>query len=56
VRRADLLLALNEHGQVDRRLSVPGFERGHVHRNPGLVIGRAAPEKPAIPLGRLERW
>ena len=56
VRRADLLLALDEHGDVARwrpRVEPAPQHRGVRHR-PRLVVGAAAPEEAAVALHRLE--
>ena len=57
VLRADLLLALDHHRQVDRRPArrrVPRRRAGAVDGDAGLVVGRTARVQAAVPLGRLE--
>jgi hypothetical protein len=51
--RADLLLAVDEHGDRDAGVA-QGAHRGAVHRDPGLVVGRATSVEPAVELDRLE--
>ncbi len=53
--RADLFLAFDEHGDADRRGAVEGSQRGQVHRDAGLVVGRPAGVQPPVALARLER-
>ncbi len=55
VRRADLLLAFDEHLDVDRRRVSEGAERPEVNRDPGLVVRSAATVDAAAALNRLER-
>ena len=55
VRRAGLLLAFDEDGDVERRLARPRLYGRHVHGDPGLVVGRAPPEQAPAAFGRLER-
>ena len=54
-RRADLLLALDEHGDPDREPVAVRPQRRQVHRDARLVVGGAAPVEPPVPFGRLER-
>ena len=55
VRRTGFLLALDEDGDVERRLALPGPHGRRVHRDPGLIVGRAPPEQPPAAFGGLER-
>ena len=52
---ADLLLALDEHHDVDRQVVAVRPDRTEVRRDAGLVVGGAAAVEPAAALGRLER-
>ncbi len=52
---ADLLLALDEHHDVDRQVVAVRPDRAEVGDDPGLVVGGAAAVEPVAPLGRLER-
>ena len=53
----DLLLALDEHADVDRQLAGPGHRAGDVEQRQevALVVGRAARVEAAVALGGLER-
>ena len=51
---ADLLLALDEHRHADAEVVAERADRGQVGHDPGLVVGGAAAEEPAVALGRLE--
>ena len=53
--RADLLLALDEHRDVDRQVVAEDPDRAEVRDDAGLVVGRTAPVEPPVALGRLER-
>lgn len=55
VRRTGFLLALDEDGDIERRLTRPGLHGRRVHGDPGLVVGRAPPEQSSAAFGRLER-
>ncbi len=52
---ADLLLALDEHHDVDRQVVAVDAEGAEVGGDAGLVVGGAAGVEPAVALGRLER-
>ncbi len=52
---ADLLLALDEHGDAHRQVVAEDPERAEVGRDAGLVVGGAAGVEPPVALGRLER-
>ncbi len=52
---ADLLLALDEDGDADRRAAAKGPQRRHVREHPRLVVGGPAAVQPTLPLLRLER-
>ena len=52
---ADLLLALDEHHDVDRQVVAVDAQRAEVGGDPGLVVGGAAGVETAVALGRLER-
>ena len=52
---ADLLLALDEHGDPDVEVVAEGADRGEVGHDAGLVVGSAAGVEAAVALGRLER-
>ncbi len=54
-RRADLLLALEEQHDADRRPAAEGPQHGEVHEHAGLVVGGAAAVQPAVALGRPRR-
>ena len=58
VERADLLLAFDEHLDVQRRRArrlAEGAQRGEVEQQAGLVVDDAATVEPAVaPVGRLE--
>ncbi len=57
-RRADLLLALDEHLHVARQFAggaQPGPDRGDVRDRARLVVGGAAAEQPAVVLAGFER-
>ncbi len=49
-RRADLLLALDEHGDADPQVVTERAQRRQVQRDPCLVVGGATPEEPAVAL------
>ena len=51
-RRADLLLALDEQHDADRRPTVEGPQHREVHQHAGLVVGGAASVEAAVALGR----
>src|SRR6266545_4334492 len=53
--RADLLLALDEHGHPDRRPPVVGAQHRQVRGDPGLVVGGPAAVQAPIPFDRRER-
>ncbi len=52
---ADLLLALDEHHDVDRQVVAVDAEGAEVGGDAGLVVGGAAGVEAAVALGRLER-
>ncbi len=56
-RRADLLLALDEHRHPDGEVAdlQEGAQRAEVGHDARLVVGRAAAVETAVALGRLER-
>ena len=53
--RADLLLALDEHHDVDRKRVAVRPDRAQVRDDPGLVVCGTAAVEPLTALGRLER-
>ena len=55
-RRADLLLALDEHRDPDGQVVAERADRREVGGDPGLVVGGAAAEQASVALGRLERF
>ena len=52
---ADLLLALDEHHDVDRQVVAVHAQGAEVGGDAGLVVGGAAGVEPPVALGRLER-
>ena len=54
-RAADLLLALDDELDADRRTAVPGAERTDVRDHVRLRVGRATTEERTVALDRLER-
>ena len=55
VRRTSFLLAVDEDGDIERRLALPGLQRRRMHGDPGLIVRRAPPEQAPVAFGRLKR-